>query len=219
MKNKSLLLLFCGLSIVAGIVIGYYIPKTSPQKANTTSEQAALSKQPATNVAQFGDTPDIEAPTSLTSADIQALTIEQKTARIDRLKDTSSITGTIEMLTLLTTMSESELQKLLADSSKNGMGSINDFFVPYYIFQAWVDKNPESAFSFYQNESNPMQKQMFAQSLFAAWGNRDPDGALVAAQAIENKNERSQAIAAIAMSVAGKDPEAAQRAGRESSRG
>jgi|GEM_PF-2459971 len=210
-QTSSLIRTLClsSLVLVAGIFIGYSIPKTTPHNTDSSEAQATLSNTPTTKESRTNVDAEQEGTNALTPEALQALSFDQKAARIERLKEVNTIDGTIEMLSLLTTMSEGELQHLLADASKDGMGSMSDFFVPFYIFQAWVDKNPESAFSFYQNESNPMQKRMFAQSLFAAWGSRDADGALAAAQAIEEKSERNQAIAAIAMSVAGKDPEAA----------
>jgi len=202
--NKRLL----PLALVLGLIIGWLIGDRglSDQVSTSASSDSSLvrAEQHSTSGKPL-DTADV-----ITGAvDAATLSLEQKMSRIERLKGVKSLANMIETMNLVASMSEGELHQALEEIGQKGMGSIDDFLMPYYVFMAWVEKNPNGAYDYYQNDANPAQKQMYSQSLFSAWATRDPRGALAAAEAIEDRNQRGMAIAAIAMSMAGTDPEGA----------
>ena len=140
------------------------------------------------------------------SLDVVGMNLEAKLTRIEDLKRSPSLSNAIETLQLIADMSERDLRQALDQMGRQGMGSIHDFMMPYYLFTAWVEKDPQSAYAYFDGEANPMQQQMYAQSLFSAWAATDPEGAIAAAEKMSDKMKRNSAMSAIAMSLAGKDP-------------
>ncbi|MFP4068719.1 MAG: hypothetical protein ACLFVC_00930 [Opitutales bacterium] len=204
------------LILVIGMIAGFFIARLGPGEGGTPADGSiradagdeAGSSDGSASTAGAEGSEGKEVPTEA-AADGEtgaSLSLEQKIARIEELKLTPSLENSIRTLELIAGMSESELEGMLQQMGRRGMGSISDWMMPYHVFTAWVEKNPQNAYKFFEEEANPMQQQMYGSSLFSAWAATDPEGALAAVEGIEDKSKREQAYGAIAMSIAGRDP-------------
>jgi hypothetical protein len=205
MQKRSSLLAFI-LAIAIGFLAGRFLsPKPEGQGVPETSSQT-MSGTDEAGPAKDGlsGVPEASDPSAKTSK--KPLTLEQKIVQIEELKLTASMKNSIRTLELIASMSESELKGMLTQMGKRGMGSMSDWMMPYYVFTAWVEKNPQNAYRFLEEDANPMQQQMYSHSLFSAWAATDPDGALAAVEQITDKQKREQAYGAVTMAIAGKDP-------------
>ena len=111
---------FCLISFVfvAGVFIGYSMPSITSHNTDSSEEKASQGnirkrKESPSNL----DKEQVDTNAFTLKAQ-QALSFDQKVTRIGRLQDDFTHDATIEKLSLLSTMSEAELQQLLADASK-----------------------------------------------------------------------------------------------------
>ena len=194
------------IALIAGFLIGRLVSK-GPEESLIIERQMVISENKTKEVATTESTNKGKAVADLKEATpVDSLTLEQKIARIDQLKLTTSMENSIRTLELIASMSEPELKAMLKQMGQRGMGSMSDWIMPYHVFTAWVEKNPQNAYKFLEDEANPMQQQMYSHSLFSAWAATDPDGALAAVERIEDKQKRERAYGAVTMAIAGKDP-------------
>lgn len=126
----------------------------------------------------------VQIATEFMDPAIESLSLDQKIALLDELKLAPSMANSIQTLELIASMSESELEAVLKQMGQQGMGSLGDWMMPYYVFTAWVEKNPEGAHRFFEEDANAMQQEMYGSSLFSAWAASDPDSAIAAAELV-----------------------------------
>ena len=176
------------LVLVAGIFIGYLMPSIMSHNTDS-SEQETTQVNTLARKESRSDLDEEQVGTGvLTPEALQALGFDQKVERFENLQDVNTNDATIEKLSLLSTMSESELQQLFEDASQKRILSNRNRNGLFYVFRALVDKNLKRAIDFYQHKIDPDLKPMFVSYLFVAWHNFDADGALFAARAIEKKS-------------------------------
>lgn len=200
--------LFFLVAVIIGFVIGRLIPSepTANEAHAPGSPSTGQDQSSKTGRTSAGATAEAGSTIEAASDPVKNLSLEQKMAQIDQLKLTASLENSIQTLELIASMSEPELQGLLESMGQRGMSSMSDWMMPYYVFTAWVGKNPQNAYQYLQSEANPMQQQMYGHTLFSAWAATDADGALAAVEQINDKQKQEQAYGAIAMAIAGKDP-------------
>jgi len=220
MSRKSVLLVFF-LAIFAGFLTGrFFTPhQTGGESIDSQPGNVATGPEQTTRPGGALEPAPSSGQRAAVSAELANLSLDEKLRAIDQLELTASLDNSIRTLQLIASMSESELRTMLNDLSQGGMGSMNDWMIPYYAFTSWVEKNPQNAYRFLQEEANPMQQQMYGNALFSSWASIDPDGALAAIEQISEKQKQEQAYGAVTMAIAGKDPNRAFEllASRESS--
>ena len=176
------------LVLAAGIFIGYLMQRIMSHNTDSSEKEAAQSNTIARKDSRSNLDEEQVGTNALIPEALRALGFDQKVARFENLQGLNTNDATIEKLSLLSTMSEAELQQLLEDASQKRILSNHNRNGLFDVFRALVDKNLKSAINFYQNKSKPELKPILTSYLFDVWYSRDPDGALFAVRAIEKKS-------------------------------
>ena len=81
----------------------------------------------------------------------EPVSVEVMTERIYELSNSPSMSNARETLDLIAGLSQDGLRELLLND-EGGSRGMSDGMVSNLAFMAWVDRDPQAAFNFYQNE-------------------------------------------------------------------
>lgn len=194
-------------SVVAGLVIGFFAADRAGIDGLDGSEVSTGTADQLPPISGTGGSTE-EGPVETPYEDLSS---EEKLAAIDASMNSRSLDNSIRILELIAAMSVSELEAVLAkvEESVGHPANYQETLIPFHVFNAWVEKDPQGAFRYFLNMSDPMLQGSYAGYLFGAWTAKDPDGALAAMRGIEDGNMRIRASSLIISSIAADDPDRA----------
>ena len=173
--------------------------QTTSASSRGSAEGASAGEAAAANETARGESLEGEGQ------DGKPISAELMTERINELSNSPSMSNARETLDLIAGLSQDGLRELLLNDESGGWG-MSDGMVSSLAFMAWVDRDPQAAFDFYQNELPAGNRSRHSMSLFSAWAGVDPEAAAAAAAQIESGHDRSLANYAIARAMLDTDP-------------